>query len=166
MEIEKQEEYLISIKPLMTNIEKFALNLTFNRDVAKDLISEALLITYENFEKIKDKEALLSYLFTIISRLNRKNINDRKRFVDYDKEMIEHLFCIEPNQEIETDIRHLYDAMKLLPVKLKEALLLQEIFGMSQKEIALIQNTNIALIKVRVSRAKKKLRKILGVKDE
>lgn len=158
----KKERFLENLEPVLQNAERFALFVSGNREIAKDLLGDAVLIAYENYEQIKNKQALLSYLLTIISRLNRDNYKREKGHINFESQNIETLFAAD-NPSVDTDIVLMYEAMeKLSPVQ-KEAVLLKEIYGYSLKEIAKIQNAGVSSVKVRIYRAKKNLRKFLGI---
>ena len=53
---------------------------------AKDIISESVLLAYEKFETIKSKEAFMSYIFTIASRLNYRRTWKKKLFFFFEED--------------------------------------------------------------------------------
>ena len=57
-------------------------------------------------------------------------------------------------------IKELHEALEILPIEMRTAIVLQEIMGFSQKEICEIQNISLDALKQRLHRAKKKLREI------
>ena len=162
MSLSKQDRFINVMESVLKKAERFALSLTRNRDTAKDILGDAILIVYENFDKIEDKQAILSYVFTIISRLYKQYCKLNRHYVKTEPYELDKLFAYDSPQDLATDVKILYQAMDKLPLTHREVLMLQEIYGFSQKEIARIQNTTIASVKVRVHRAKKSLRIILG----
>src|SRR5437588_6131538 len=82
---EKQEEFLDCLDPHNTGLLRFCRALSADRDTAKDLASEAILIAFERFDSIKDKAQIKSYLYTIASRLARIERKLGKRIASYDE---------------------------------------------------------------------------------
>ena len=74
----KQEKFLKAFNPIKLNLWRFCLHLSRNTDDAKDLLQDVIEITYRSFDDIKDKNTLMSYMFTIASRKNL-NIIKKKR---------------------------------------------------------------------------------------
>lgn len=148
--------------PLYGNLWKFILSITRNRETAKDILSETVLIAYEKFETLKNEQAFLSYLFTIASRINSAE-NKKKSKIDFKENFeLEDFKGNYISPEDATDINILYKLLDRLPEKQKEAIILLEIFGFSRKEIADIQNTNITNVKIRLYRGRKYLDKLIN----
>ena len=158
---DKQERFLQLLKTNMEKLERYTLALCRNRQDAKDLAADTILIAYENFEKLRDEKAFLSYIFTIASRIyssGRKKLRPMVELEDAGQ-----LYCNRISPETATDIQLLYEALWKLSEERREAIILSEIFGLKHKEIAEIQNTGISSVKMRILRGKRELRKILGI---
>ncbi len=148
-------------QPLYGKLWKFILSRTRNRETAKDILSETVLIAYEKFESLKNEQAFLSFLFTIASRVGTALLKKNNG--------IEHLENFELDDfrgnyispEDETDIQLLYKFLDELPEKQKEAIILFDIFGFSRSEIAEIQNSNITNVKIRLYRGRRHLEKLM-----
>jgi RNA polymerase sigma-70 factor (ECF subfamily) len=138
------------------------MSIAHSSEEAKDIVSETVLIAYENFDSVKEEKAFLSYLFTIAYR-NKIKYDKMYKHPTSDSILINELLDHKPGPEDLTDIRLLYEAIDKLSSKTKDAIILAEIVGLSHKEIAKIQETSTAVIKVRVYRGKKKLASLLGV---
>ena len=89
-----------------------------------------------------------------------------KREQSYDIEEFDELYGTEISPERQTDYKFLYEAIDKLPTELKEAVILFEIIGLPQKEIAEIQNITVQNLKVRLHRARHKLASILKIKEK
>ncbi|MCX6148667.1 MAG: sigma-70 family RNA polymerase sigma factor [Candidatus Kapabacteria bacterium] len=162
----KQEDFLFHYDAIKEQLERYVLNLTRNRNDAKDIISETILIAYQNFEQIENKVALLSYLFTISRRLFYQEKYKKKR-IDYSStEFIDELISDDISQEDKMDIQILYKAIDELEENQRETIILAEIMGFAHKEIAKIQDTTVANIKIRIFRAKKALKIKLKIEEE
>jgi len=64
----KQKQFMELYEPLHDRLARFVYSIVWNREEAKDVISETVLAAYESFEKVRNHQAFLSYLFTIASR--------------------------------------------------------------------------------------------------
>jgi len=71
---------------------------TPREELAKDLISETILKAYEHFDRVRERQAFLSYLFTIAVRINRHERVRSKRWQPFDREHFESLIADAPEQ--------------------------------------------------------------------
>jgi RNA polymerase sigma-70 factor (ECF subfamily) len=166
----KQREFLALLQPALASLNRFASAMcrdSNNRDDerARDLVSETILRAYEQFDRLRDDQAFLSYLFTIAVRLNRDDRQKRSRWrtiEDSDRERVDS----NASPETDADVSLLYDAIAKLPKKYREAIVMNEIVGLTLTEVAEIEGVSLSAIKSRVSRGRKKLAKMLGVTDQ
>lgn len=158
----KQDKFLKLLKPVTSNLERYALAMTRNREEAKDVVGETIMIAYESFGKLKDESAFLSFLFTIATRVYNKRQRAFVRFRADDKQDVDELYCNTLPPDVAADIRILYSALDKLPGNQREAIILFDIFGLPHKEICTIQDTSLSSVKMRILRGKKKLAVLLG----
>ena len=118
------EAFVDQIMPIMASLHRFCRALTNNRDAAKDLASDAVLVAFERYEKIKEKQAIRSYLFTTASRLARDERNKAKRHEPMTDVHAETLHDTSSSAEIHAYIFHLQEAMRTLPEAMREAIML------------------------------------------
>ena len=128
---------------------------------AQDLVSETVLIAYEQLGKLKKEASFKYFLFGIARNLIRRLQRRKKFWGIFSSEQAESI-SIRPSVEANEDIQLLYQALEQLPLVQKEALILFEISGYNIKEIAEIQQSSITAIKSRLSRGRQKLGKILS----
>ncbi|MES2765630.1 MAG: hypothetical protein V4642_07175, partial [Bacteroidota bacterium] len=83
MNNEKQERFLQLLKPLQPRLEKFILVQVRGRDAAKDVMSETILLAFENFDSLKSEETFLSFLFTIAARVSARHFKNSHRKAEY-----------------------------------------------------------------------------------
>lgn len=57
---ERREHFMKLLMPVYKRPEDFAVAMARDREVAYDLVVEALLRAYENFGRLKDEQAFLS----------------------------------------------------------------------------------------------------------
>lgn len=157
---DKNDEFFMLLEPVLNDLENFLLSLTRNRYSARDLVNETVLEAYKNFENLKHKEAFLSFILSIARRMYWTAKKKEKRFNFTERQQFDELYARNLSPEELTDLNFLYDALEKINVVQKEAFILGTIMGLSHKEIAKIQNTTIANVKVRIFRAKRELRKI------
>lgn len=151
-----------AFSPLQPSLERYALHLTRNRYDARELVADTIAAVYERFDTITNKQALLSYVFTIATRIWNATKRHRNRNVVTASEQFETLFDSSATAEEQYDISLLYKAIAKLPEHIQQAVILFEIMGFSIQEIANIQECTEVSVKVRLHRARKKLRSLLG----
>ncbi len=158
---EKQIAFLELFKPVEQNLYRYARAMADSYEEAKDLSADTVLSAYEGFESLKHKEAFLSYLFTIASRIAKKKRWRKKFFGVYNEVEALQMPDNSQNADRNIDIELLYKAMGQLPAKQKEALVLFEISGFSLKEIQEMQGGSLSAVKSRISRGREKLTQLL-----
>ncbi len=154
------------LNPAYGSLEKFVLAMTRNRETARDIIHETVSIAFQQFDKIRHKEAFLSYLFTIAVRVHRQYQAYSKRTAEVQEDFWEYMCDSSVSPETAADYRALYEALDKLPEQQREAVVMFELLGFSMKEIQKVQGGTLVSVKVRISRARKKLAHILGVDSD
>jgi RNA polymerase sigma-70 factor, ECF subfamily len=161
-DLEKQNKFLELFEPMRSSLSGFCRALSKNTDDAKDLMSETILKTYENFEKIINPLAFKSYMFSIASRLNKRKNWRSRIFSILDFDSVPDVPSHDSLQDILPDVEYLYKMMKKLNMQEQEAIALFEISGFSIKEVAEIQNTGESTVKSRLKRGREKLIKLFS----
>jgi RNA polymerase sigma-70 factor (ECF subfamily) len=176
---DRQDRFLHLLKPYHDRLARFARAMTNSREEAEDLTSDTILQAYEHFEELRDEQAFLSWLFAIASRIQKRRrlrgrIFDRLtvRFgsARWSDDGSESESGVEPEPlsrdelapDTFVDVQYLYEALERLPAKQREALVLFEISGLSLAEIQEIQGDSLSAIKMRLARARERLRELLG----
>ena len=160
---EKQEQFLDLIEPHKAGMLRFCRALSNDSDTAKDLAGETILIAYERFEALQNKAAIKGYLYTTASRLAGSERKLAKRHVWQDEALEVEYHGASP--DVLADIHLLQEALEKLPEKIREAVIMFEISGLSLSEIKEIQGGSLSGVKMRIARGKRKLAKILGAND-
>jgi RNA polymerase sigma-70 factor, ECF subfamily len=158
---DKQIEFLKMLEPINGQLSKYAVALSKNREIAKDIVSEAILITYQNFENIRDKSKFSHYIWKVTKRLYKRHCWKSRLFGDYNSEIAEQIPDRTSFSDKDFDIQILYKNLDKLPAKQKEAIILFEISGFSIEEIKNIQGGTISAVKSRLKRGREKLTKLL-----
>ena len=139
---------------------RYAYWITKEPSAAQDLVQETFLRAWRFLDSLKDEAAAKSWLTTILRRENARKY-ERKQF-DYSDIEMDTL----PSQREEFDTRPevlaLRHALRNLPLKYREPLVLQVIEGYSLDEIAKIFDLPRNTVATRLHRARQKLRKHLN----
>lgn len=162
---EKQQEFMALLNPVQHKIERYILSMTHNRDTARDLLHDTLLRAYQNFDSLRNKEAFLSYLFTIASNLHKRSFRHKKFRADYDEDFAMEIPDRGTMPDTAADIAIMYRAMETLSEPIREAVLMFEVGGMSLQEIQQIQGSTLSNIKQRVARGRRRLAELLRVHE-
>jgi len=137
---------------------RYCRGLTGDRDDALDLAGEAVLVVFENLERLRKKDSFKAYLYSVARRLRLQHYR-RIRFRGvYDEKLAELL----PDQSSFPDTNHdvalLNDLINKLPDKQREAIVLFELSGFSIEEIRELQGGTLSGVKMRLSRGRNQLR--------
>lgn len=158
----QQEEFMKLLAPMQKRLERFALAMTRDREQACDLVHDTIVIAYERFHTIRDKNAFSSYLFSIASNLYKRNFRRSKFWGFFDSDRAEQIPDTTSLPDTQPDVSLLYQALARLPEKYREALILFEINGLSLNEVHAIQGGSLSSVKVRLMRGRQKLAQLLN----
>jgi len=147
-------------------VRKFILALVKDEWVADDLIQETFIRIQENLDSIKDPSRISSWIFRVAYNLcqdhfrqSRKSPNKesigREKMESFKEAPIPKV--LEQRQMAQCVQNH----MNLLPESLRTVLILYDIMDFSHQEIAEILGMTVKNTKVRLHRARKRLKAIL-----
>lgn len=158
-------EFLERYRPIHGRFAKFCSSHAYGILEAEDLVQESVLQTMQHFERLKDKDKLLYFMIGVASNIVKNTLRRKKFRADLDDKHLKRLESMVTDPAMVLDIQYLYGALNKLPLKMKEAVVLFEINGMSMKEIAEIQETTEGSVKTRISRGRDKLRSLLAAEE-
>lgn len=154
---DQQQEFLSLYESIHESFARFCHARAFGVMEADDLIAESVLNALENFNKLKDKKAFLSFMFSIAKNI----VNNKYRRLKFKGSYNENYAKSIPDENIDVETKHdieiLYKMLNELPEKQKEAIILFEISGFSIKEVADIQNSKESAVKQRLKRGRESL---------
>jgi RNA polymerase sigma-70 factor (ECF subfamily) len=160
---EEQQRFLELLEPVRAGLARYCRAITRDGETARDLASEAILIACEHFASITgDEKSLASYLFISATRLNKRWRWRNKRKVAYNAEQALEIRDPNPMPDSGVDVELLYMALRRLPDKQREAVVMFEISGLSLEEIRQIQGGSLSGVKSRIARGRERLAKLLG----
>lgn len=159
-------EFLELYEPISNNFCSFCRALSCNSENSRDLIQDSILNALENFNKIKNKLAFKSYLFSIAINLHRMNQRKLKSQMRYNEKEIKEIRNFNPTQECLTDFKIIHEVILTLPEKVAETIILFHISDLLIEDIRKIQGGSISGVKLRLKRGRKKLLSILNAEKK
>lgn len=140
----------------------YLMRITGDYYLSMDIMQESFL---RCLDKYKNKTVNISLLYTIARNVmidhNRKNV--RKR--DYEKDAIDHQVNQEDNYQVREEYKKVLAAINALEADEKEILALALTENLKYREIASIMGIKESNVKVKVHRARLKLKKVLQYGD-
>src|SRR5579872_6682479 len=122
---EEQQRFLQLLEPIRPGLARYCRAICRDRETARDLASETILIAYEHFRSMNGIEkSFSSYLFMTATRLHKRWRWRAKRKVDYDGELASQIRDPNPAPDSNADIEILYSAIRKLPKAQGEAIVM------------------------------------------
>lgn len=161
--LEKTHRYEQLVSAHSDWVYRYAYWLTGNKHEAEDLAQETFLRAWRFLDSLKDASAAKAWLTTILRRENARKYE--KKRLEYNEVEMDTL--VDTNADIDTrpETIALRTALKGLPLKYLEPLILQVIGGFSMKEIAMQFDVPQNTAATRLHRAKLKLKELLTESD-
>lgn len=139
------------------NIYRFCQRMLVNVDVAKDAFQETFVRIYE-CRSSYNGNSFQSWLFTTARNTCINYIRKRKSTTSIENIDV----SFQPKRYLDIGIKeHIENKLEQLPIALKEAFILRDMEDLSYDQIAEILQIDMSLVKVRVHRARLKLKELL-----
>lgn len=131
-----------------------------DKEVARDVFQETFLQFYKSAEKEREMTNVLAFLLKIARNmcLNQRR-NNRQKLVSFEEYQFPTYDQLPEKSEL---LQLITTSLELLPHDLREVFVLREYSGMSYTDIGEIVNASLPIVKVRIFRAKQKIREILA----
>ncbi len=143
---------------------KYAYFLSGEKASAEDLVQETFLRAWRFLDSLKEESAAKSWLTTILRRENARKY-ERKQFSYADVEL-DSLATESPGFDARPEVLALRCALRDLPLKYRDPLILQVLEGYSLEDIAKMLDLPRNTVATRLHRARQKLRRILEPEDK
>ena len=143
-----------------TSLYRLALSITRNSADAQEAVAEAVCRAYERYPQLREKEKLPQWLLRITANEARRLCHATWKRAASSSSPAE---PAAPDRETGDDT--LWQAVQALPVDQREAVVLFYYEDLPTEEIARIVGTSPGAVRVRLSRAREKLRSILKEGD-
>jgi RNA polymerase sigma factor (sigma-70 family) len=155
----KKDHFMSLYEPVHQPFERFCKVRAYGQMPFKDLMQETLLIAYSKLEQVHESEKFLFFLFGIATRV-LANLKKKVKHIDLGEVSHSYHFQL-PEADKKSEIDNLYQALSLLPVDQRDALVYFEIVGFSVREIADHQKKSEEAVRQSLSRGRKKLLELL-----
>ncbi len=147
------------------DVFRYAFWLCHNKTMAEELSQETFLRAWKSIDSLQDDKAAKSWLFTIVRRENARQY-ERKRLDMVDDVDFDRVGATREEYDTSTEAFVLRRALAELPEEYREPLVLQVIGGYSTEEIANQLGIKAGAVMTRLFRARKKLREMLGEREQ
>ncbi|MHB9132217.1 MAG: RNA polymerase sigma factor [Armatimonadota bacterium] len=131
-------------------------------DAARDAVQETFIEAYRHLDQLRDVEKLGGWLYGILRHRVHAWLSRRRPSVSWDEEMVEEWYL---PMEMETP-HDLPELLSRLPAADRDALAARYVLDLSYDEIAGMLDTTAQNARVRVCRAKERLRTLLAHAEE
>ncbi len=150
-------------------VKKFILASVRNESVSEDLVQETFLRIQNNLKTVRDPAKISSWIFRIAYHLCQDYFRNLKKSTPGDEEAYEGLvnfdeMPLQKKMEQEEMSRCVQDQLNLLPESMRSIIIFSDIMEFNHQEIAEVLGLSIENVKVRLHRARKKLKAILEKK--
>ncbi|MBL0174957.1 MAG: RNA polymerase sigma factor [Ignavibacteria bacterium] len=163
--LSRQQHFLSLLNPCHDRFTRYVRAMARNTEDARDVIGETLLIAFEHLDELRKQDSFLFYLIAIARREYLKMTRRRLLFIGYAPRHEDLLIDMNAAPDTYPDVAILYAAIARLPLRLREALVLFELSGLSLEEIRVLQGGSLSGVKSRVARSRKKLAAMLGERE-
>ena len=147
---------------LRPDLFRFAFWLARDREVAEDVVQEALLRAWRSREALSEGTAVKPWLLTIVRREHAR-LYERKRFKTVQVDELVGSESPELGVAEDQEVLNVRRAIFALDDDYREPLVMQVLLGHSTEEIALELGLTRGAVLTRLFRARQKLRQILGL---
>ncbi len=160
-ELDPRDE-ILSHLPAM---RAFAISLTHSQSLADDIVQDAVVKAWTNFDKFEAGTNLRAWLFTILRNvfysLRRKRKNEVE---DIDGGYAGEL-ATKPDHDGRLQFRDFMAAFRELPLEQREVLILVGASGFSYDEAAEMCGVPVGTVKSRANRGRSRLAEALGIAE-
>ena len=144
----------------------FAMSLTRNSATADDLVQDAVVKAWSNFDKFQPGTNLRAWLFTILRNTYYSLHRKRRREVEDPEGVMAEQLSEKPAHDGRLAMNDFREAFAELNDEQREALVLVGAEGFSYEEAAEMCGCAVGTIKSRTNRARKRLAELMHLDDE
>lgn len=152
--IETRADFTIAMKPILPALWRYARRLTQNDAYSDDLVQEALVRAWTARRRFLPGSNFKAWLFRITRNAFLTDMRKSWRSTPYDPDVHERLLVDHANQETGLHLEDLEQALRQIPLRQREALLLVVQDGLTYDEAAFSQRVQPGTVKSRVARAR------------
>ena len=162
---QKIDEFMRLYKPVGQRLSAYCRVVAKNEAMALDLVQETLLAAFENFDKLRNSESFVFYLFGIARNCHSKQKRRNRFFGNQDHIKNSNIEITATSIELGFDIKLIRKSIASLNDEQRDVILMFHIMGFSIKEIADNFSITEAAVKNRLLRGREKLRQLISDKE-
>ncbi len=132
-----------------------------DKDMAKDLTQEVFIKVWRNFNSFRNESAITTWLYRIAVNTCLMNLRKTKKAPITDAVFQDNTIDTAPEKEREQQFQKMYQCIDTLGPTNK-AIILMELEGIPQKEIAQVTGLKHEAIRTRIHRIKNELKKCVN----
>ncbi len=166
-----QTQTEIEFESIVDEYGDFVYNLTYrvlnNHADAEEAAQDAFLSAYRNFEKFRGESKVSTWLYRIAVNAALMKLRKDKNKRTLNQSGYDELQLVSPAEgpeklALNTELReHLQDGLDMLAEKLKTAVVLRDVQGLSNEEAAEVMKISVSSLKARLHRGRVLLRQHL-----
>jgi RNA polymerase sigma-70 factor (ECF subfamily) len=160
----EKQAFAVLVKRYERPVRAVALDVLGDYHSASDVSQEAFVKAYEQLAGLRKPEAFGPWLMKIVHRYALETVRQKLREPRLEMKttpMIEN-----PNGQLDEDKQRLLAAIVKLPRSEKQVVMLRYLGDNSVKDVAEIVGRNVGTVTKQLSRAHKRLRKILEISEK
>lgn len=162
---QKIAEFMQLYRPVQHRLSAYCRVVTGNEGKALDLIQDTIAAAFEGFDKLRDAESFLFFLFGIARNCHLKQQRRWKFFGKQSDIRPANIEVLSDSVEMNYDVELMHKSIASLNAEQREVILMFHIMGFSIKEIAENFTITEAAVKNRLMRGREKLRELLSDKE-
>ena len=162
----ERQEFIKYYEPIHSSLDRYCRVISGNKMDGEDLLHDTVLTTLNSFSKLENKQALLSYMFSVASRIHFKRARRKKFYSEWDSAELEQFLGNGVDLDRQLEFQMIYEKMMTLPDRMKETLILFYVSDLKMEKIHQVQGGSLSGVKLRLKRGKEKLLKMLTDKEK
>ena len=158
-----EEEFINLINENKLKIYKTAMAILKNSEDVNDAIQDTMLSAYKNIYSLKNKEYFKTWIITILRNKCFDIIKKNRNVLNFDENLVDGIENYYDTYKIESSLERI---LSQLDEELREVTVLYYYDELNIKDIAKIIKIPEGTIKSRLSRAREKIKILLGKEGE
>lgn len=157
---QRWEDFESEAMPHMPGLFRVAMWLARNRDEAEELVQETYMQALKSFHRYQTGTNCRAWLSAIMHNVNLKRLRQARRMtiVDDPDDLLAETIAFEPPVPQKLTDEEAISALRNIPEKYRQVIVLCDVEDFSYKEIASILDIPIGTVMSRLSRGRKTLR--------